>query len=120
MDIRDRIKTFEDAQVATGRTETPDFSIFPEDMQEHFDALYKMYVIIEALNEGWKPNWDNDGRKYYPWFYMVQEEFTWFGTRYGLHSAVGGHGSRLQLKSPELAEYAATQFKDIWKKIQLK
>ena len=44
MDITDRIKTFEDAQVATGRTKTPDFSIFPEDMQEHFEALYKMYA----------------------------------------------------------------------------
>lgn len=120
MDIRDRIKTFEDAQVATGRTEMPDFSIFPEDMQEHFKALYKMYVIIEALNEGWKPNWNNDGRKYYPWFYMVPGEFTWSGTNYGLYSAVGGHGSRFQLKSPELTKYVATQFKDIWKKIQLK
>ena len=43
MDIKNRIKKFEDAQVATGRTEMPDFSIFPEDMQEHFKALYKMY-----------------------------------------------------------------------------
>lgn len=49
MDITDRIKTFEDAQVATGRTGTPDFSIFPEDMQEHFEALYKMEVIEKSL-----------------------------------------------------------------------
>lgn len=120
MNIIDRIKTFEDAQATTGRTEMPDFSSFPEDMQEHFEALYKMYVIIEALNKGWRPKWDGDGKKYYPWFYMVPGEFTWAGTRYGLHSADGGHGSRLQLKSPELAKYTATQFKDIWKKIQFK
>lgn len=121
MRIQDKIKTFEDAMAATGRTSLPDFSSFPKDMQQHFEALYKMYVIIEALNEGWTPNWNNDERKHYSWFFMKPREFSWFGTeKYGPHSAVSGNGTRLRLKSPELAEYVATQFLDIWRLIQLK
>ena len=52
MSIIEKIKTFEDAMEATGRKEVPDFSSFPEDMRKHFEALFKMVVIAEALNEG--------------------------------------------------------------------
>lgn len=36
--ITDKIKSFEDAQVATGRQEVPAFSDCPEDMREYFQA----------------------------------------------------------------------------------
>ena len=63
MIIIEKIKTFDDAMKATGRTEMPDLSTFPEDMRNHFEARYKMVVIVEALNEGWKPNWDKTNEK---------------------------------------------------------
>lgn len=120
MSIIEKIKTFEDAMEATGRKEVPDFSSFPEDMRKHFEALFKMVVIVEALNEGWKPDWDNYREaKYYPWFEMSPSFFAFYVSLYGFENASAGCGSRLKLKSRELAEYCGEQFKDIWKDIQL-
>lgn len=120
MSIIEKIKTFEDAMNATGRKEMPDFSSFPEDMRKHFEALFKMVVIVEALNEGWKPDWDNYSEaKYYPWFEMSPSSFAFGDSRCVHVIAVAGSGSRLKLKSRELAEYCGEQFNDIWKDIQL-
>lgn len=74
--VMDRIKTFEDAMEETGRKDVPDFSDLPKDMRKRFIALYKMEVITEALNEGWKADWDNsDENKYYPYFFMSPFSF---------------------------------------------
>ena len=120
MSIIEKIKTFEDAMEATGRKEVPDFSSFPEEMRKHFEALFKMVVIVEALNEGWKPDWDNyrEG-KYYPWFEMSPSSFAFDDSVCVNEYASAGSGSRLKLKSRELAKYCGEQFKDIWKDIQL-
>ena len=120
MSIIEKIKRFEDAMEATGRKEVPDFSSFPEEMRKHFEALFKMVVIVEALNEGWKPDWDNyrEG-KYYPWFEMSSSSFAFCDSFYAYGIANAGSGSRLKLKSRELAKYCGEQFKDIWKDIQL-
>lgn len=120
MSIIEKIKTFEDAMNATGRKEMPDFSSFPEDMRKHFEALFKMVVIVEALNEGWKPDWDNYNEcKYYQWFEMSPSSFAFLDSRYVYGAALAGSGSRLKLKSRELVKYCGEQFKDIWKDIQL-
>lgn len=120
MSIIERVKTFEDAMEATGRKEMPDFSSFPEDMRKHFEALFKMVVIVEALNEGWKPDWDNYREaKYYPWFDLSPSSFAFFASLCDDVFAFAGSGSRLKLKSGELAKYCGEQFKDIWKDIQL-
>ena len=120
MEIIDKIKTYEDALQATGRPDVHDFSALPEDMRKHFTALYKMVVIVEALNEGWKPHWnDSNERKYFPWFWMSPSSFAFVGSYYGSGGADAGSGSRLMLKSRELAKYCGEQFVDIWKDIQL-
>ena len=120
MNIIERIKTFEDAMEATGRKEMPDFSSFPEDMRKHFEALFKMVVIVEALNEGWKPDWDSYSEaKYYQWFDMSPSSFAFHVSYFAYGVALAGSGSRLKLKSRELAKYCGEQFKDIWKDIQL-
>lgn len=122
MEIIEKIKTYEDALQATGRPDVPDMSAFPEDMRKHFTALYKMVVIVEALNEGWKPDWNNtDERKCFPWFWMSPSpsSFGFYDSDYGLVFAHAGSGSRLKLKSYELADYCGKQFEDIWKDIQL-
>ena len=120
MSIIEKIKTFEDAMEATGRKEVPDFSSFPEEMRKHFEALFKMVVIVEALNEGWKPDWDDYNEcKYYPWFEMSPSSFAFCASVYAYGVADAGSGSRIKLKSRELAEYCGKQFKDIWKYIQL-
>ena len=105
MEITEKIKTYEDALKETGRPDVPDMSAFPEDMRKHFTALYKMVVIVEALNEGWKPDWNNTNeRKCYPWFWMSPSSFAFFDSDCVCEIAVAGGGSRLKLKSRELAE----------------
>lgn len=118
--VMDRIKTFEDAMEETGRKDVPDFSDLPKDMRKRFIALYKMEVITEALNEGWKADWDNlDENKYYPYFIMSPSSFAFYVSNFGCACAYAGSGSRLYYKTRELAEYSAKQFIDIWKDIQI-
>lgn len=70
--ITDRVKSFEDAcQVLGISTNVPEVKGLPRKHQKAIIANYKLIVIAEALNEGWKPNWqDSDEYKYYPWFDM--------------------------------------------------
>ena len=120
MEITEKIKTYEDALKETGRPDVPDMSAFPEDMRKHFTALYKMVVIVEALNEGWKPDWNNTNeRKCFPWFWMSPSSFAFGDSCCDCGFAAAGSGSRLRLKSYELADYCGKQFEDIWKDIQL-
>ena len=110
-----RIKTFEDAIKETCRPEVPDFSNLPEDLREYFKAQYKIIVIAEALNEEWKADWnDGDQCKYYPYFYMSSGAFVFGATYYDYSNAYAGNGSRLCLKTRELARYAGEQFLEVW------
>lgn len=89
-------------------------------MRKHFEAQYKMIVIAEALNEGWIPDWDTYNEyKYYPWFEMSPSSFAFGGSFCDSASAAAGSGSRLKFRTRELSEYAAKQFIDIWKDIQI-
>ena len=122
MSIIEKIKTFEDAMNATGRKEMPDFSSFPEDMRKHFEALFKMVVIVEALNEGWKPDVCNrDVERWYPWFKPngSPSSFAFFDSTYDNGFAGAGSGSRLALKSEQLAKYCGKQFLELWKEMLL-
>lgn len=80
------------------------------------EIAYKLLkMLAESLNEGWKPNWDDISEyKYYPWFDMRGSA----GFRYhdyGNWAANTAVGSRLCFKSSELAEYAGTQFTELYK-----
>ena len=122
MKIQDKIKTFEDAMEATGRKDIPDFSTFPEDMRKHFEAMFKMVVIVEALNEGWKPDvCDRNVYRWFPWFTPngSPSSFAFYGSYYGSTFARAGGGSRLALKSEELADYCGKQFIELWKEMLL-
>lgn len=120
-DIKDRIKTFEDALEETGRPNAPSFSDIPKEMRAYFIAQYKISVIVEALNEGWTPDWDNTYQlKWRVWFKMSPSAFAFDGSDFDYSYARAGSGSRLYFKSEELAIYCAKQFLDIWKDIQLK
>lgn len=121
IDITDRIKTFEDACQETGRPKVPNLSNVPEDLKERFERIYEMIVIAEALNEGWTPNWDaSNERKWRPYFIMSPSSFAFYCSYCAYSCARAGCGSRLCFKTEALASYAAKQFLDIWKKIQLK
>ena len=65
-----KIKTFEDACTAKGMSATlPDVSAFPEKHRKAILAFFMLTIVIEAINGGWEPNWnDDDEWKYYNWF----------------------------------------------------
>jgi hypothetical protein len=115
--IKDKVRSFEDACAVLGITTN---DAFPD---AHIDYLKKdiasinaycqLIVITRALNEGWEPDWSNDDEyKYYPWFSM-DGGFSLRSVFYDCASS--SVGSRLCFRSEELAKYAATQFLSIYK-----
>lgn len=150
-DIKDKVKTFEDAVAILG-DEHPlvaQFRVIESSFKEadnnlHLFAYARLVIIAEALNEGWKPKFDGDECRYYPWFYIYtkkeyeeldedeKKECRVVGRSYVIANANGGvvcagannassysstnSGSRLAFKTRELAEYCGKQFIDIWEK----
>lgn len=115
--ITDRVKSFEDAcQVLGISTNVPEVKGLPRKHQKAIIANYKLIVIAEALNEGWKPNWqDSDEYKYYPWFDMSNPAGVGCSFTYNAASATNAIiGSRLCLKNRELAIYFGQTFTDLF------
>lgn len=115
--ITDRVKSFEDAcQVLGISTNVPEVKGLPRKHQKAIIANYKLIVIAEALNEGWKPNWqDSDEYKYYPWFDMSNPAGVGYSNAANAASITHAHfGSRLCLKNRELAIYFGQTFTDLF------
>lgn len=115
--ITDRVKSFEDAcQVLGISTNVPEVKGLPRKHQKAIIANYKLIVIAEALNEGWKPNWqDSDEYKYYPWFDMSNPAGVGYSNTHTAASyATASIGSRLCLKNRELAIYFGQTFTDLF------
>lgn len=80
-DIKERVKTFEDAVAILG-DEHPlvyQFRVIENSFEEadnnlHLFAYARLVIIAEALNEGWKPTLDSDECRYYTWFYIYTKE----------------------------------------------
>ena len=121
MDIKDKVKSFEDAcKVLDITPSVPVVTGIPEKYQKPLIANYQLMVIAEALNEGWTPDWSNgEWDKWHPWFDMDDSSsagrFSLGGAAY-LNSA-SDVGSRLCFKSEELAEYAGTQFLELYREL---
>ena len=146
-DITKRIKTFEDACEALGNEHpyvkeylsTININI---NVSQDLISYLKLRIITEALNEGWKPTFDEGEYRYYPWFYTyTKEEYDALdddekekcriplmsgGNPYavgnfifqnkvdaGLYT-ITSYGVRLFLKTEQLAKYCGEQFFDIW------
>lgn len=115
--ITDRVKSFEDAcQVLGISTNVPEVKGLPRKHQKAIIANYKLIVIAEALNEGWKPNWqDSDEYKYYPWFDMSNPAGVGCSNSHITASYTAANiGSRLCLKNRELAIYFGQTFTDLF------
>jgi hypothetical protein len=136
-DIRDKIKTYEDA--CNYLYITPTFFSVNQTVDEI--AYIKLKTICKALNEKWVPQFTKDEYCYYPWFYLYTKE-EWnklsddmkeYGVLFGGNSNDGAAcgfgfsfsdctpsgsavyiGSRLCLRSRKLAEYCGEQFIKLW------
>lgn len=83
-DVRERIKTFDDACNELGE-EHPFvllYNVFDEEIasQSMHDSdkdviIYlKLRIITAALNEGWEPQFTEDEYRYYPWFALFTQK----------------------------------------------
>lgn len=121
-----RITSFEEACRALGldaEKVLPDVSAFPPPHQAALIAAGKLFIIADTLNEGWKPDWNNDEEyKYYPWFDLEKDKNNPSGFRLnGVYCGYAGSGvgSRLCFKRRDIAEYAATQFIDLYREFMV-
>ena len=143
-DITNRVKTFEDAVAVLGsdnQSVIDYYAIADKTCAKDILSYAKLRVIAEALNEGWRPKFDSEEFRYYPWLFLyTKEEYESLDEeqkkecravgRFGRNpSAYGclacsytgcsasyldsGYNCRLAFKTRELARYCATQFADI-------
>ena len=77
-DIRDRIKTFNDAYHELGDknelVRAYNNLIVSNCMSNDIIAYAKLRIIADALNEGWKPTFDDGENRYYPMVYIYTKE----------------------------------------------
>jgi len=112
------IKSFEDACKKEGvdPEKLPDVSMIPEDFRKPIIAAYKLMIVFQAINNGWKADWsDWDQYKYYPWFQVLSSGFGFDGSAYYSAYSYASVGSRLCTDSSEKALYIAEQFKGLYK-----
>jgi hypothetical protein len=106
------IKTFEDACEALNKD--PYAEINKCDSSDEI-AYKKLKIIIEAINQGWKPDWnDSNQQKWYPWF-DLSSGFGFDDSCYSCAFTFADCGSRLCFESKEKSNYAAQQFLDLYK-----
>lgn len=121
MNIIEKVKSFEDACKLLDITPSvPVVTGIPEKYQKPLIANYQLMVIAEALNEGWTPDWSNgEWDKWYPWFDMDNSSSAGRFSFYAavLRSSGSTVGSRLCFKSEELADYAGTQFLELYREL---
>ena len=120
--VTDRVKTYEDACKKLGRQQYNEDQLMKLGLTKNDIAYQKMVVIVEALNEGWKPDvCDRNVYRWYPWFVTngSPSSFAFDVSHYAYSHAIAGSGSRLALKSEELANYCGKQFVELWKEMLL-
>ena len=136
--VTERIKTFEDACNELGENHpfvcAYHTSIEYATSNQDVDAYLKLRIICAALNDGWEPTFDDNEHRYYPYLVLYTKEevenmdedtknnLGLFGGRCGFVAARTYDdfgpadaflGSRLALKTRELAEYCCKQFIDL-------
>lgn len=113
-DIKELIKTFEDALSYNGET-INSFNERTKGFAPHKVAQEKLEAIVLALNEGVVLKYDGVTRLYYPWFRVNAGSGSGFS--YDGYVCVAGRsavGSRLCFKTSDLAIYAGKQFTAIY------
>ena len=125
--MKSQIKTWQEAFAAKGMNPEimPDVSMLPEAYRKQQLALYKLHVVAEVINDGWKPDYTNLRQwKYFPWFRVEasKENPSGFGLSFNVCAywySFSGVGVRLCFKSEEIAEYVGKQFIDLYQDLFL-
>lgn len=118
MDTSKKITSYEDACKVLNIQPINEevFNAFPKEDQRSMLAYHKLTVITRALNNGWKPNWDDQNEwKYYPLFRYVNAGLSYANTYIAATNAFANIGSRLCFPTSALAKYAAEHFADLYR-----
>jgi len=120
--VTDRIKTIKDVLEYNGISEeerSEKYMLFFDNLKlPHLYYQWLAELLCKSLNEDWTPDWDNSNeRKYFPWFKMCSGGFRYDDFAYWLTGS--SVGSRLCLKSDELAKYAGTQFTEVYEQFMI-
>ncbi len=78
-DIKERIKTFEDARSELGSAhplveEYETITCRCGGLSDDILAYMKLRIIAAALNEGWEPQFTEDEWRYFPWFVLYTQK----------------------------------------------
>lgn len=144
-DIKERVKTFADAVAILGNDNQAVidyYAVADKNCTKDILAFAKLRVIVEALNEGWRPAFSKDEHRYYLWFCIYSKEefdnlYEYYKNKSSVISRSYGNSNAvskfvyasvydaslspyaqnsyfLSFKTRELAEYCGMQFIDIW------
>jgi hypothetical protein len=112
--VFDRIKTLEQAKETLG---IKDDCFSTNKHSKRALAFQNLCIVIEALNEGWSPDWTNENEyKYYNYF-SITGGFSYHTVAY-THTRTNVP-SALCFKNEELAKYCAKQFEQLYKDLYL-
>lgn len=118
-DVRDRIKTVDDAVLELGEQDEEVIEyrkLIKACVSDKLLNYQLAIIVVKALNEGWTPNWqDKNEEKYYLWWRM--DKFVLNGWYYYCSCSIVG--ARLSLKSSELAKHAGVRFEKLFKSFML-
>lgn len=111
--VFDRVQSIEAACEEVGlKPDDPRFTTgTPDDISYQLLKL----VIVPALNEGKKVNYNDGSAKYWPVFYLDFPGFRFGGVYFGFTITYVTGGSRLAFVSREAAEHAVTYFEDVFR-----
>lgn len=101
---KDRLTGYSSACVILNRKEVTidHFAFLGEAQAKKQYARHKIQTCIEAINEGWAPDFDNSNQpKYYIWMYGKNNGFSSFVFSFYCNSVVG---SDLHIETREKAE----------------
>lgn len=128
-DIIERVKSYADACHVLGIPQLDEEAMLSAGFRPDEIARRKLEAITAALNEGWKPNFnDTDEYKYYPWFYIEpgkgkdpdgKPNGASAGLSYAYTTSAASYtyadvGSRLCFHDRRTAFYAGNTFTDLY------
>lgn len=107
----------------------PDLSILPAKFSRGMNALLKLQVIVDAVNNDdpkvpeWKADYNNsDQQKWFPWYRGGDSSgsgFRFGATTYAWTYTCANGGARLALKDEKRAEHMNKYFQDLYKELFL-
>lgn len=131
-DICERVKSYADACAVLGVDRMDEKAMKASGFRPDEIARRKLETITEALNEGWRPDWNNtDEPKYYPWFYIkpgagkdaegkpnvASAGLAYAYTDDAASNTYAHFGSRLCFHERRTAAYAGDTFRDLYAQI---